>query len=200
MAALSINQVAALAIGVGLSGETAAIATAIAMGESGGDPNARGDTTITTATWGPSIGLWQVRSLNAQRGSGGERDELALTNPQKNAQSMKSISANGTNWRPWSVYTSGKYRTYLAQARLAVASPGAVPAGLGGAAADAAAAATTAAKPNLFTDPGTWSRVGLFVLGGVLVSVTLYKATGAGNIITNVVPVGRIAKGLKAVT
>lgn len=173
------------------------------MGESGGRTDARGDTTITTSTWGPSIGLWQIRSINSQRGTGGERDELANTDPQKNARAMMSISANGTNWRPWSVYTSGKYRTYLAQARLAVGNPGAVPAGVAADAAAAAAGASGGGGPNLFTDSGTWARVGLFILGGALVTVTLYKATGAGNIVTNVVPVGRAlkaVKGLKAVT
>lgn len=194
MPTLTINQIAALAISVGLTGEKAAIATAIAMGESNGNTEARGDTTITTSTWGPSIGLWQIRSINSQRGTGGERDELANTDPAKNARAMMSISSNGRNWRPWSVYTSGKYRTYLAQARLAVANPGAVPAG-GGATAAPGGGDTGSGGLDL-TSGATWSRVGLFILGGGMVLVVLYKASGAGNI----VPVGRALKAVKAIT
>ena len=190
MPTLTINQIAALALSVGLSGEDAAIATAIAMGESNGNTEARGDTTITTSTWGPSIGLWQIRSINSQRGTGGERDELANTDPTHNAKAMMSVSGGGKNWRPWSVYTSGKYRTYLAQARLAVANPGAVPAG--GASGGAAGGSGT----DLLSNGGTWARVGLFVLGGGMVLVVLYKTSGAGNLI----PVGRALKAVKAIT
>lgn len=193
MATLTINQIAALALSVGLSGEAAAIATAIAMGESNGNTEARGDTTITNATWGPSIGLWQVRSINSQRGSGGERDELANTDPTHNAKAMMSISGGGKNWRPWSVYTSGKYRAYLAQARLAVANPGAVPAG--GASGGTPGGSASGGGVDLASG-GTWARVGLFVLGGGLVLVVLYKTSGAGNII----PVGRALKAVKAIT
>lgn len=191
MATLTINQIAALTLSVGLSGEQAAIATAIAMGESNGNTDARGDTTITNATWGPSIGLWQIRSINSQRGTGGERDELANTDPTHNARAMMSISNNGSNWRPWSVYTSGKYHAYLAQARLAVANPGEVPAG--------GAAASTGDNGSGgvdLTSGATWSRVGLFALGGLLILIVLYKASGAGNII----PVGRALKAVKAIT
>lgn len=191
MPTLTINQIAALALSVGLTGENAAIATAIAMGESNGNTEARGDTTITNATWGPSIGLWQIRSINSQRGTGGERDELANIDPKHNAAAMMSISNGGKNWRPWSVYTSGKYRTYLPQARLAVGNPGAVPDGsAGGATGDDGSGGLD------LTDGGTWSRVGLFLLGGGLVLVVLYKASGAGNLI----PVGRALKAVKAIT
>lgn len=97
----------------GLSVEQAKIATAIAKGESGFRTDARGDTTITDATWGPSIGLWQIRSLNAQKGTGGHRDELANTDPVHNAKAMAAISLGGTNWRPWTIYTNGAYKNHL---------------------------------------------------------------------------------------
>jgi cell wall-associated NlpC family hydrolase len=120
---LGYDQVADLAYAVGLRGDALATAIAISYFESFTtgpfDIEARGDTTIQTAKWGPSIGLWQVRSLKAQRGTGKERDELALYSPAHNAQSMYSISSGGTNWRPWSVFTSGKYRQRLDAARSA---------------------------------------------------------------------------------
>lgn len=179
MPTLSIEQVARVALNSGWSGEAAAIATAIAMAESGGRTDARGDTTITTGTWGPSIGLWQIRSLNAQRGSGGQRDELANTDPNVNGRHAFQISNSGSNWRPWSVYSSGAYRAHLGRARIAVGAPAAdVPGG----GADASAGGASGGV-NLLTDPGTWSRVGLFLLGGVLALVALYRMTGVGDVV-----------------
>ena len=177
MPTLSIEQVARVALDSGWTGEKAAIATAIAMAESGGRTDARGDTTITTSKWGPSIGLWQIRSLNAQRGTGGERDEIANLDPRTNGRNAFAISNGGANWRPWSVYTSGAYRAHLARARLAVGAPASdVPGG-------DAAAPGGAASGGILTDPGTWSRVGLFLLGGLIMLVALYRATGAGDVV-----------------
>jgi len=102
-------QVAVLAIRAsppGTTNEQIVTALAISKGESGWDPAAIGDTTITDATWGPSVGLWQSRTLKAERGTGSPRDIDALTgNPQAQAASMASISGGLTNWQPWSVYT-----------------------------------------------------------------------------------------------
>ncbi|WP_154793304.1 hypothetical protein [Occultella kanbiaonis] len=119
MATLTTAQVYGLARRAGLDAADATIATAIAAGESGLRTDARGDVGLQTSKWGPSIGLWQVRSLNAERGTGGVRDELALTDPEHNARSMVSISAGGSTWRPWTVYTSGAWRQHLAAAEAA---------------------------------------------------------------------------------
>lgn len=116
---LSFDQVADLAYAVGLRGNALGVAVAIAKAESGLDVTARGDVSLVTEKWGPSIGLWQVRSVNAERGKGTERDELALYSPSHNARSMYGISGGGTNWRPWSVYNLGLYRTHLAEAQAA---------------------------------------------------------------------------------
>lgn len=102
-----------LARSTGLDPAKAAVATAIAMAESGLDTNAVGDTGLQTSTWGPSIGLWQIRSLKADSGTGRARDATRLSDPAFNAKAMQEISAGGTNWGPWSVFTSGKYRDYL---------------------------------------------------------------------------------------
>lgn len=112
--ALTASQVYSLARKEGgLDDASAIIATAVAQGESGFDPSAKGDTGIEDETWGPSVGLWQVRSLKAQRGTGGVRDEVALTDPAHNARSMGEISATGRNFTAWTVYRSGKYRQYV---------------------------------------------------------------------------------------
>jgi LysM repeat protein len=68
------------------------MAAEIAMAESGGDPNAISPT--------DDYGLWQI---NASNGA------LATLNPLQNAKSAVTLSDNGTNWDPWTTYTSGLY-------------------------------------------------------------------------------------------
>lgn len=95
-------------------------AVAIAGAESGWNPAAVGDVALADSVWGPSLGLWQIRSLRADYGSGRARDAERLHDPEFNARAMVEISANGTNWRPWSVWTNGAYRDRIAQATAAV--------------------------------------------------------------------------------
>jgi LysM repeat protein len=70
----------------------AMMAAEIAMAESGGNPNAISPT--------DDFGLWQI---NASNGA------LATLNPFQNAKSAVELSNNGTNWGPWTTYTSGAY-------------------------------------------------------------------------------------------
>lgn len=115
MATLTPAQVYALAREAGLDAPKAVVATAIAMAESGLRTDAVGDVGLQDARWGPSIGLWQVRSAKAETGQGTSRDATRLTDPRFNARAMVEISGAGGNWRPWSVYKSGSYRTNLAK-------------------------------------------------------------------------------------
>lgn len=107
MSTFTIPQIYGLARGVGLDPTSAVVATCIALAESGGRTDAIGDVALEDAKWGPSVGLWQIRSLRAQKGTGGVRDEVALLNPAKNADSMKSISGGGTSFDAWSTYKNG---------------------------------------------------------------------------------------------
>jgi len=109
MTTLTVSQVYALARGAGLDPTHAVIATAIAMSESGLRTDAVGDVGLEDATWGPSVGLWQIRSVKAQNGTGQARDASRLTDPTFNAASMATISGIGANFKPWSTYTSGAY-------------------------------------------------------------------------------------------
>ena len=70
----------------------AVMAAEIAMAESGGNPNAISPT--------DDFGLWQI---NASNGA------LATLNPFQNAKSAIELSNNGTNWGPWTTFTSGAY-------------------------------------------------------------------------------------------
>lgn len=105
----------------GLTRDQAIIATAIAFAESGGNSAAIGDVALENATWGPSVGLWQIRSLKAQKGTGGTRDATRLKDPGFNAQAMIAISNWGRDWAPWSTYKNGAYKAHLAAARRAAA-------------------------------------------------------------------------------
>lgn len=117
-------QAARAAYNAGFRGEALVTALAIARGESGWRADAVGDVAIAGGQWGPSIGLWQIRSLVAQTGTGRERDAAALRNPAHNARSAWTISRGATDWRPWTVYNTGAYRSHLSAARAAAAAAG----------------------------------------------------------------------------
>ena len=98
-------DIGALAYAAGIRSQSdLQAAIAVAMAESAGNPNAVGDTTLQNATWGPSFGLWQIRSLKAESGKGTTRDGTRLKDPAFNAKSMYAISNGGKNWQPWSVW------------------------------------------------------------------------------------------------
>lgn len=126
MAKRSAAEIFAAARAAGLSLAAATIATAIGLAESGGDDRVYGDTGIQTAVWGPSVGIWQIRTLKAQTNTGSDRDINALLNGgvARQAAAMRNISAGGNNWTPWSVYTSGAYRSQLGAAQSAAAGGG----------------------------------------------------------------------------
>ncbi len=75
----------------GSAGE-AVMAASIAMAESGGNPNAISPTN--------DYGLWQIN---------GSHGALATLNPLGNAEAAVSISGNGSDWGPWTTYTTGAY-------------------------------------------------------------------------------------------
>jgi LysM repeat protein len=72
--------------------DAAFMAAEIAMAESGGNPNAISPT--------DDYGLWQI---NASNGA------LATLDPFQNAKSAIILSHDGTDWDPWTTYTSGAY-------------------------------------------------------------------------------------------
>jgi hypothetical protein len=123
VAKLTPAQLYNLARDAGLNPTAAVVAAATALGESGGDPAAVGDVGLQTDKWGPSVGLWQIRSLKADHGTGRTRDATRLTDPAFNARAMATISGAGANWRPWSVFTSGKYRQHLDAVTTATGQP-----------------------------------------------------------------------------
>lgn len=175
MAKRTASEIYGAARAAGLSIPSAVIATAVALAESGGDDQILGDTTIQTDKWGPSVGIWQIRTVKAEYGSGSDRDLLALRgNVARQAQAMRNISAGGTNWTPWSVYTRGTYQKFLGQAQSAsgsTATGGIEQLGLPGTGAvgDVASAALDSARDLLI-------KLGAAGLGVALLGVGLVVA------------------------
>jgi Lysozyme like domain len=134
---LSDAQIVAYARRAGFLGNALETMVAVILGESSGDPDVLGDESLANATWGPSVGLAQIRSLKAQYRTGQTRDASRLTDPTFNLRSAFAISSGGTNFAPWSVFTSGRYRSYIARARAAITGTPATPSSPAGPAAGA---------------------------------------------------------------
>lgn len=197
MATLSIAQVYALARGAGLDHEKAITATAVSRAENDtSDPARLGDLKLTTAKWGPSVGLWQIRSLNAEKGTGGTRDASRLTDASFNARSMYAESKGGRDWSPWTTYNDGAYRDHLGEVRKAVGDGNGVgTASVTSTSSDTSSAVTvsTGRSPfdvdvhlgplsgpieGLIQATGPLMVAGAFLLGGVaLVGVGLWAAS-----------------------
>lgn len=180
MSTLTASQVYSLAQEAGLGRMAAATATAIAGAESGFVTDAVGDVGIQTAEWGPSIGLWQIRSLKAQSGTGGVRDATRLADPKFNAASMVAISGSGKNWNPWSTYKNGAYKKYVSD-HLVTTSTDNIP----GLASKGAAAAAGAVGSAVSSALGDWGGTAAKLLGlavaGALVVVGATRTVSAGG-------------------
>ena len=114
MATLSPSQIYTLLLQGGFSPDKARLMTAIAQAESARNPGAVGDVALENAKWGPSVGLFQVRTLKAETGTGSDRDiQRLLNNPAEQVKAALNISADGNNLRPWSTFTSGAYLKFL---------------------------------------------------------------------------------------
>lgn len=184
MALLSDSQLAGLLAAAGASQSEVALMVAIALAESGGYTDHDGDVALETSQWGPSVSPWQIRSLNSQKGSGGERDEITnRSNPAAAAQhAMQIYRESGPG--VWSTYTSGKYLLYKSRGDAVKATApdasavgsadgttGATTAGLGGLGGDLK---NTISFFTHLVDPKFWKRVGVGVLGAAIIIGALY--------------------------
>jgi hypothetical protein len=113
---LTAAEIYTLLVQGGFTPDQARTMTAIAQAESGGNPGAVGDVGLQNATWGPSVGLFQVRTLKDDTGRGTARDITHLSDDVRaQVQAALKISDHGRNLQPWSTYTSGSYRRFLNQ-------------------------------------------------------------------------------------
>lgn len=102
MSNLSLAELTTLAASVGFPNPP--LAAAVAMAESGGNPDALGD-----PQFGGSYGLWQI---NLPAHPEYSSDPTVLYDPTTNAQAAFKISSGGTNWKPWTTYRTGAYKPY----------------------------------------------------------------------------------------
>src|ERR1700686_2591824 len=106
---LAIPQLAALASGAGFSGEDLMTAVAIALAESGGDPQAYDpERAAGTSQGNGSFGLWQIYLAAHPEFAG-----MNLFDPQTNANAAFSVYSQAGGFSPWSAFKSGAYVAYM---------------------------------------------------------------------------------------
>ncbi len=112
---LTYADVINLEIAVGVPRNELATALAIAMAESGLRTNA---TNVNTDVYqSVDRGLWQINNhWHPDISDNQAYDPTGLGN----ARAMMEVSNNGTNWNPWSTYSSGAYLSHLGVAEEAV--------------------------------------------------------------------------------
>ena len=100
----------------GFRGQGLAHAYAIALAESGGRSGAHN---TNAKTGDNSYGLFQINMLGgmgpARRKQYGLSANEDLFDPLTNAKVAYQLSHGGTNFKPWTTFTSGKYKDYLGQ-------------------------------------------------------------------------------------
>lgn len=120
MAKRTPAQVFADLLGAGFTRDQATTLDAIAGGESGWNDTELGDVGLENSEWGPSVGLFQIRTLKSQTGTGTDRDiQWLMASDANQAKAAYDISHHGTDFSPWTVYTSGKWQSFLGQAQSA---------------------------------------------------------------------------------
>lgn len=107
----------------GFTGAALDIALGVAYAESEGYSDAVGDLKqledpAVSAKWGPSIGLFQIRSLRDPDAWG--RDDKVriaekLRDPAFNAYAAYVISKQGTDWSKWTTFRTGSYKKFLSK-------------------------------------------------------------------------------------
>ena len=102
---LAQSDIRTMAIQVGFSESAADVISSIAMAESGGDTEAVGDRHL-----GVSCGLTQV---NLRWHPEWNKLGVDICDPATNLRAAYQISNNGTDFKPWSTYSSGAYKKFM---------------------------------------------------------------------------------------
>lgn len=160
--------------GKGFHGKALETAYAISIAESGGRSQAVGDVKLQDEKWGPSIGLFQIRSLKDwKKYSDPYRDASRLPNPNYNAEAAFKKSKQGTNFGPWSTYTSGSFLKHLGEAAGMAKS-----AGVGGGTdqVNLGHAGTEGLQPSMYHLPGSGSHSNQVVIN---LNMKVYIAQGS---------------------
>ena len=111
LAGLDPGTIESYAQNAGFTGADLTTAVAVALAESGGNPNAYNAETAAGAPQGQgSFGLWQVYLYKHPQFAGQN-----LYDPQTNANAAYSIYAAAGGFSPWSTYNSGAYLAFVSQ-------------------------------------------------------------------------------------
>lgn len=182
----------------GASVADATLLTAIGGAESRWNEHAIGDVNLENGQWGPSVGVWQIRTLIAETGKGSPRD-INYLRTGLDAQAKAALAVlSSQGLSAWSAYTDGDYAGYLATANKAATraqagarapaptsesgragidpGPGAVPAGIAlpnplGLLGDAAGAAGGAVGGAIWGSVWPFLLKGMFAVGGMALVV-----------------------------
>lgn len=133
------NEIYQTALAAGFNPDAAVTMTAIALAESGGNPNAHNP---NTGTGDNSYGLWQINMLGSMGPA--RRRQFAIANnndlfdPTINARAAFETSVGGKNFTPWTTYKTGAYRQYYAVAQQAAQGNAGQEIGAGGVAGQSA--------------------------------------------------------------
>lgn len=171
MAVVSDSDIAGLAIRAGFPADQIATAVAVALAESGGRSDAEGHNTNGSTDYG----LWQINTIHGVT-------RADMFDPAKNAAKAYYVfHAAKDRWTPWSVFKNGRYRPFLARGAVAARAPtnsgGTIPA-----TNDPSQGGAASVNPfALLFDPGLWLRIGMALLGAVLLLIGTVKLTGIGR-------------------
>lgn len=178
MPTLTDSQIAGYLRAAGFPADQIATGVAIALAESGGRTDAL-NTANRNGSW--DAGLMQVNSIHGY-------SQSYLFDPKNNvAASIKIYRAAGNRWTPWSTFNSGSFRRFLPRGN-AVAGSAIPPAENTG--VPKSTPRTLEDKPNTLVSGEFWTKVGLFLMGGILIFMGLYRLTGVGGTIV------KTAKGI----
>ena len=103
---LSLPEIGTLAAAAGFRGTALAMAIAVALAESSGNPGA----TNLDSNGTVDRGVWQINSVHTEFSAACDYD------PPCAAGAAFAISDGGTNWGPWVTYQHGAEIVYLPEA------------------------------------------------------------------------------------
>lgn len=188
MAKLSTSEIGRLAKAAGFPSDVIPTMVAIALAESGGDPNAH-----NTKAPDDSYGLWQINMRGdmgpTRRQQFGITSDSQLLNPSVNAKAAYVIyKSQGLN--AWTTYSSGTYKSHLNEFAAGAIDQltGQVAGGVANISPDndvAVAGGLSALGSNLFK---VFSNV-----QGIMIAIVML-VLGVVILMRNVIPVGKVAK------
>lgn len=104
----------------GARGDQLVTLASVTESESGRRLDAVGDVELQSGDWGPSRGVFQIRTLKSQTGTGKTRDIVRVATLEGGARSavelcQQSIARGADCGTPWTVYLKGWHKPFMAE-------------------------------------------------------------------------------------